>query len=95
MFLSPHLTLSLAAHPAHELFTLQKISMAHIQRPARAWNEDLDVRPRNPREYRDFTVSDQGHVIAGDVHFNSVNPRGMLLVSELHRNVRRVLTPDL
>lgn len=92
MFLSPHSTHSLAAHPSHELSTLQRISMAHIQRSERVWHEALDVRPRNSREYRNFTVSDQASVIAGDVHYNTVNHRGMSSVSELHMNV---LTSDL
>lgn len=50
--------------------------MAHIRRSKRPWHEDLDVMPRNPREYHNFTVSDQAHVIAGDVHYNTVNHRG-------------------
>lgn len=69
--------------------------MAHIQRSKRPWREVLDVMPRNPREYHNFTVSDQASVIAGDVHYNIVNHRGMLTVSELHKNVRHVLTPNL
>ena len=51
--------------------------MAHIQRSKQAWHEDLDVMPRNPREYHNFTVSDQARVIAGDVHYHTVDPRGM------------------
>lgn len=70
-------TLSLAAHPSHELSTLQSVSMAHNQGSKRAWHEDLDVVPRNPREYHNFTVGDQARVIAGDVHCNTVNHRGM------------------
>ena len=89
------LTLSLAEHLSHGLSTLRKVSMAHIQRSKRPWHEDLDVMPRNPREYHNFTVSDQAHVIAGDVHYNTVNHRGMISASELHLNVRHVLTPDL
>jgi len=66
--------------------------MAHIQRAEQAWHEDLDVMPRNPRQYHNFTVSDQARVIAGDVHYNTVNHRGMSLVSGLQMSVHPVLT---
>jgi hypothetical protein len=88
-------TLSLAAHPSHEFFTLQIVYMAHVQRSKRPWHEDLDVTPRNSREYHNFTVSDHARVIAGDVHYNTVNHRGMTLVTALRKSANRILTQDL
>jgi hypothetical protein len=61
--------------------------MAHTQGSKRVWHEDLDVMPRNTREYHNFTVGDQARVIAGDVHYNTVNHRGMLTVLELHMDI--------
>jgi hypothetical protein len=69
--------------------------MAHVQRSEQEWHEDLDVTPRNPREYHNFTVSDQARVIAGDVHYNTVNHRGRTLVTEPHKSANQILTQDL
>lgn len=49
-------TLSLAAHPPHEVSTLQTVPMVHVQRSKRTWHEDLDVMPRNSRGYHNFMV---------------------------------------
>jgi hypothetical protein len=69
--------------------------MAQEHRAPQVWREDMEVVPRNLREYHNFTVGDQARVIAGDVHFNSVNPRGTPRPPRLRTHARHVLTQDM
>jgi len=70
-------------------------SMEHDHHTPPAWREGMEVVPRSLREYRNFTIRDQARVIAGDVHYNTIDHRGMSTVSKLHMSARHVLTRDL